>query len=372
MKTRMVWLAGVLLLAAGFSRADESFAKVAAEVNPKLVKVYGSGGFKGLPSYGTGVLVSPDGYILTVASHLLETPDLRVHLHDGSRWSAKLIAVEPELDAALIKIGTEKNKVEDLPFFDMAAAKAPLAQPGTGILAFSNQFHIATRDEPMSVMRGTIAAYARLHGRIGIFEAPYTGMVYVVDAITNNPGAAGGIVTNRKGEILGLIGKELRNEQTNTWINYAVPLGASLDIRLADGTTAKISLADLVEKKEKYKAVAKVGKGAGGGGYLGLLLVPNVVERTPPYIESVEPGSPAAKAGLQPDDLVVYVDGLPVVSIDMLWEMLGKYRPQDRVQLEIRRGDKLQTVSLTFEVPPRPVAPSPPPSPTALPKGNQP
>src|SRR3954454_10833862 len=89
-----------LILFALPARADESFAGVAGEVNTKLVKLFGSGGFRGLVSYGTGVVVSPDGYILTVASHLLDTQDLRVHLYDGLRYHAKVVVVEPELDVA--------------------------------------------------------------------------------------------------------------------------------------------------------------------------------------------------------------------------------------------------------------------------------
>lgn len=337
-----------------FQAPELSLNEVVQKVNPKMVKIYGSGGFKGLPAYGTGVLISPNGYVLTVANHLMESSDLRVHLYDGTRLPAKIVAIEPELDAALLKIGTDKSQFDDLPFFDIiSAAKTPQALPGTSILAFSNQFQIASRDEPMSVMRGNIAAFARLFGRIGIFEAPYSGNVYVVDAITNNPGAAGGIITNRKGDILGIIGKELRNEQTNTWINYAVPINAELEVRLADGTTKKISITNLIEKKEAYKPVTKANKALGGGGYCGIFYVPNVVDRTPPYIEYLEPGSPAQKAGLLPDDLIVYVDGLPVVSITSLQELMLKYRPQDRVQLEIRRGDKLQTITVQFELPPK-------------------
>src|SRR5262249_58557590 len=103
-----------------------SFAATAEQVNKKVVKLYGSGGFQGLASYGTGVLVSPEGHVLTVASHLLDTQDLRVHLYDGRRLHAKVVVVEPELDAALVKI----EKIDDLPFFDVATvAQAPLRQP---------------------------------------------------------------------------------------------------------------------------------------------------------------------------------------------------------------------------------------------------
>jgi len=334
-------------------RAEESFAKVSEKINPKLVKLFGSGGIRGLASYGTGILVSPDGYILTVNSHILDTRDLRVHLYDGTRYHGRIVAIEPELDIALVKIGDDKVKVEEQPYFDVveAAKRAPV-EPGTGVLAFSNQFQIATRDEPMSIQRGVVASYSRLYGRIGIFEATYKGDVYVVDAITNNPGAAGGALTTRKGELLGLIGKELRNELTNTWINYALPINARITVPQADGKNATISILDLVEKKEKYKPVSPDKKGNEGPGvYTGILLVADPVERTPPYIEEVMPGSPADKAKLRPDDLIVYVDGLPVGDIHTFKEVLGRYHPNQTVRLEIQRDRKLQTVSLTLEKP---------------------
>src|SRR4051794_31246023 len=160
------------------ARADDSFSAVAEEVNNKLVKLFGSGGFKGLPSYGTGVAISKDGYILTINSHILDTRDLRAHMADGTRYHCKVVAQEPELDVAVVKIDKD---VELEHYFDVVAAcQKPVLEPGTGILAFSNQFQIATRDEPMSVQRGVIAAYAKLYGRIGIFEATYRGNVYVI------------------------------------------------------------------------------------------------------------------------------------------------------------------------------------------------
>lgn len=343
-----------LLLAALPARADESFAKVAEQVNAKAVKLFGSGGIRGLASYGTGVVVSPDGYILTVQSHILDTQDLRVHMADGTRYHAKVVAVEPELDLALIKVGDEKDKVEDLPYFDVAeAAKRQLAATGTGVLAFSNLYQIATRDEPLSVQRGVVSAYSKLYGKMGIFDAPYTGSVYVLDAITNNPGAGGGVVTDRKGNLLGLIGKELRNELTQTWINYAVPINAKVDVPLGDGQTVTVSIVELVEKKENYKPPKSNRDKGKGGGFTGIVLVANPVERTPPYVEEVLPNSPAAKAGLKPDDLIVYVDGLPVGSIQTFKEVLDRYRPGVEVKLEVRRGDKLTTVPLTLTEPPK-------------------
>lgn len=329
-----------ILLALNVSaRAQEpkgrTFAATADQVNRKVVKLYGSGGFQGLPSYGTGVIVSPKGHILTVASHLLDTQDLRVHLHDGRLFHAKVVVTEPALDAALVKI----DPVEDLPYFDVEkSAKTPQAQPGDWVLAFSNQFHIATRDEPLSVQRGVVASYSKLHGRKGVYEAPYTGDVYVIDAITNNPGAGGGAVTTRKGELLGVIGKELRNTLTDTWINYAVPVQV---------------LANFVDKAKKgeYKLVERKEIVAGQGGYHGIVLVPNVVERTPPFVEELAPNSPGAKAGLKPDDLIVFIDGEQVISVKSFRDMMGKIPSGVKIRLEVRRGDKLVPVDLTLAEP---------------------
>src|SRR5438045_1066899 len=93
------------------ARADDSVADVAEQVNKKMVKLYGSGGLKGLAAYGTGFFVTRDGYILTVYSHILDTPDLRVHLPNGDKYHAKVVAVEPELDVALLQLDT-KEKIE--------------------------------------------------------------------------------------------------------------------------------------------------------------------------------------------------------------------------------------------------------------------
>src|SRR5262249_47887508 len=159
----------------------------------------------------TGIVISPEGHVLTVSSYLIESPkDLRVHLADGRRFDKiTVLANEPELDAAVLKIEGLQDK---LPYYDIAeAAKRPLGQPGDWVLAFRNQFQTPQRNEPMAVQRGNISSVSRLRARRGVNEAPYNGDVYVLDAITNNPGAGGGALTNRKGELLGIIGKELRN-----------------------------------------------------------------------------------------------------------------------------------------------------------------
>ncbi len=347
----------LLLAAASPALAQKSFRETAQEVNKRVVKVYGSGGYRGLPDYGSGILISPKGYILTVANHLLDTQDLRVHLYDGTRYHAKVVVIEPVLDAAIIRLDLPKEELErlDLPYFDVKKAMAaPMAQPGDWVLAFSNQFKIATRDEPLSIQRGTIECYTKLHGRRGIFDASYTGEVYVIDAITNNPGAAGGALTTRKGELIGIIGKELKNTLSETWINYAVPINAKVTVKVGDKTESA-SMEEFLTKGPngdyKPKDIPKVEKGIGG--YHGIVLVPNVVERTPPFVDGVRDNSPAQKAGLLPDDLIVFVDGEPVASINAFNDYIAKTNPGMTIRLEIRRGDKLMPVELKLDEQPK-------------------
>jgi serine protease Do len=334
--------------------AQRPFHETAADVNTKLAKVYGSGGYGGLPAYGSGIVISPKGHILTSANHLLDTPDLRVHIYDGRKFRAKVMVIEPQLDAAIIKIDAGNPDAEnslDLPYFDaVKAAKAPLAQPGDWVLAFSNQFQIAVRDEPMSVQRGVIASYTKLHGRRGIFDFSFTREVYVLDAITNNPGAAGGALTTIKGELLGIIGKELRNTLSETWVNYAVPLQSVVEVKEGEKTVTK-TMAEFFElgMQGKWKPTEAPKPKEGKGGYDGIIFVPNVVERTPPFVDGVRPDSPAAKAGLQPDDLIVYMDGEPVSSIKGYLELLAKTFPGQTVKVEVRRGDKLISLDLKLD-----------------------
>jgi S1-C subfamily serine protease len=130
-----------------------------------------------------------------------------------------LVGADPRIEIAILKI-----PVEDVPYFSLDQAQ-PL-DVGDRVLAFSNLFGVAMGDEPASVQHGNVSIKTSLSARRGAFETPYDGPVYVLDAMTNNPGAAGGVLTNLRGELAGILGKELRNTLNNTWLNHAVPIDA--------------------------------------------------------------------------------------------------------------------------------------------------
>jgi len=338
-KTRRVSLAtifgiGVLGCALGASGraadAPAGTADVLAGTLPRVVKIYGAGGFRGLEPYQSGLLISADGKILTVWSHVLDTEYLSVTLHDGRQFDAKLLGVQPRLEVAVLKIDAD-----GLPHFDLdAAVDAP---PGTRVLALSNLFGVATGNEPVSVQHGVVSVHTALAARRGVFETPYHGPVYVIDAITNNPGAAGGALVTWRGELVGMLGKELRNAQNHTWLNYAVPAEELREpVRAILAGDAAAETGTTREKPAEPATTAA----------LGIVLVPEVLERTPPYIDAVQPGSPAERAGLAPDDLVLLVGDRLVPSCEALHEELAHLRREDAVRLSVMRGQELIEVEL--------------------------
>jgi serine protease Do len=162
--------------------------------------------------------------------------------------------------------------------------------------------------------------------------------VYVIDAITNNPGAAGGALTNLHGELLGMLGKELRNALNNTWLNYAVP-SDQMTRAVDEIVTGKPRPAEQHGKSESHDGGVDLAQ-------YGIVLVPDVLERTPPFVDEVRPGSPAAAAGVKTDDLVLFVGEHLVQSCKSLRDELARLRPGDDVKLVLMRSQDLLEVAL--------------------------
>ncbi len=320
-------------LASRAEAAEWLVAEAIDAVQPKIVKIYGAGGVAGLEPYQSGFLISAEGHVLTVWSYVLDTDYLTVTLNDGRKFEGKLVGANPRLELAVIKIDAGK---QPLAHFNLAASAA--ADTGTRVLAFSNLFGVAVGEEAASVQHGIIAARSRLDARRGTFETPYHGPVYVIDAITNNPGAAGGALTNLRGELLGMLGKELRNALNNTWLNYAVPSDQMMS-----------AVDEIISGKPRPPDQPGKSESRDGGVDLaqyGIALVPDVLERTPPFVDEVRPGSPAAVAGVKTDDLVLFVGEHLVQSCKVLRDELARLTPGDDVKLVLMRSQDLLEVVL--------------------------
>jgi S1-C subfamily serine protease len=317
--------------------ADEvqSLHAIARSVQPKVVKLYGAGGFQGLESYQSGLLVSDEGHVLTVWSYVLDADDIVVVLDDGRRFTAKHVAADPLTEIALLKFDPGPEK---LPHFDLSAAVT--AEPGTRVLAFSNLFGIATGDEPVSMLHGVISALAPLDARRGAFATNFRGEVYVIDAAANNPGAAGGALTDSQGRLLGMLGKELRSGITGTWLNYALPV-AAFESTVSDMQAGRFTPSEMTDLDRPDEPQSLAG--------LGIILVPDVVTRTPPYVDRVIPDSPAARAGLQTDDLLVTINAQVAASCRDATKLVERLESDAPVQVAVLRDSEFLEFTLSSE-----------------------
>ena len=312
------------------SQADD-LALASNTVQSKMVKIYGAGGLKGLEAYQSGFLISGDGHILTVWSYVLDTDYITIVLDDGRKFEGKLVGADPRLEMAVLKIDSQ-----ELDHFSLS--KSIVLQPGSRILTISNLFGVATGNEPCSVLHGIVAATTSLNARRGAFKSPYQGPIYVLDAISNNPGAAGGALTDSYGNLAGLLGKELRNAQNGTWLNYALPI-AQLTTAVEDiiaGRTRPRSFDETVNRPDNPHTLKS----------LGIRMVPDVLAKTPPFVDSITRKSVAEQKGIQPDDLILYLNNRRIDSLNTLVNEIALIDKIDDITVVIQRDNNLIDITL--------------------------
>jgi serine protease Do len=303
---------------------------VVHRASPAVVKLYGAGAGRE-HGYGTGVLVSSDGKIVTTLSLLAAGSSVRVVLADGRRFDGRLLRTDESRQLALLKID-----VEDLPFLDPAPSDG--VRTGDAILGLSNYFKIAEGDEPVSVCRGVVSGrLAALSARRLAQEFEYTGPAVVYDAITANPGAAGGPVLDADGRFIGLIGKIVEASATNTRLNYAIP-----------GEVLADFLGERPSPREPTRTAAQ-SSDSSGKPYVGIRLSAMGFRHVAAYVERVRPGSPAAKAGIRPDDLIVGIDGRRVGDAASCVAAIEALLPGQTVQFNIKRGEQLLAIPVVVE-----------------------
>ncbi len=305
--------------------ASVSINAVAVATELKTVKLFGAGGVANLDAYQSGFFISPKGHVLTAWSTVLDVDTIIAVTSDGGRFESKVVGIDPNLEIAIL--ATEQATTN---YFDLQQSlEVPV---GTRVLAFSNLYGIATGSEMSSVQKGVVMARTELNARRGTFQSVYQGPVFIIDAMTNNPGAAGGALTTFDGRLVGMLGKELRDASANTWLNYAVPMS-----QLSESIERILAGKPIQRTAVSRRAVDRPASLKG----LGIVLVPNVLTKTPAYIDLIEPQSRAAKAGLQSDDLVLFINSTRVTSQAALLDELKSIDRGDTITLLVQRGSQL-------------------------------
>ena len=291
----------------------------------KVVKLYGAGGVRGLEAYQTGILISAEGHVVTVMSTVLDADEIDCVLDDGRRYKATLTGVDPRRELAVLRI-----EGEDLPAFSLQ--ESPQVTVGTRIFALSNLFGVAVGDERVSVQHGVVSGVVPLDARRGAYEAPYRGDVYILDCTTNNPGSPGGALVDWHGRLIGMLGKELRANTSGIWLNYAMPIE-----EVARGYEA-IQAGQAATPPDGQSPTAGM---LFNTLRMGVVLVPDLLDKTPPFIESIRKDSAAAKAGLRPDDLLVAVNGMAVASRRAVQQTLSDLAEGDPVRFAVVRDGQI-------------------------------
>jgi serine protease Do len=268
---------------------------------------------------GAGFFISSDGYIVT-NNHLVENGQkITVYTIQGDEYAAKMIGTDPRTDIALIKVNAK-----DAPFAELGdSAKV---QVGEWVLAIGNPLGMEH-----TVTAGIISAKGR---QLGLGENNYEDFIQTDAAI--NRGNSGGPLVNMRGEVIGI----------NS--NILVPSGAGGNIGIGFAIPSNMAKKVVIQLKEKGKVTR---------GWLGVYIVKqqidedtrkllNLPSRKGALINSVEPGSPAEKAGLKQYDVVIEVDGQPVENSNSLQMKIADIQPGTKVNLKIIRDGKEKTITV--------------------------
>jgi serine protease Do len=313
------------------ARADEPvsgiFADAIASAQKRCAKVYGAG-TSVEAGYATGLVVSAEGHILTAQGIYLAANQLRVVLPDGRAHDATVVRRSEPLQSVLLKIDAATPDYFELP-------QQPNVSKGDWVLALTNLFKVAEGTEPLSVNLGVVSLRTRINARHRTQDVPYEGDVLLVDAITSNPGASGGALVDAEGRLVGMVGKLLESKGTNTRINYAVP--ADLLQGFVAGTETPMT-----QDTERPATIAGQGKPV-----TGIRVFTLAGKRSPAYVDSVQPGSPAEKAGLKKDDLILSVAGEAVRDIRDYEKAAAQLAPGREITLVVKRKNDVLPLRLT-------------------------
>ncbi len=269
---------------------------------------------RGTESMGSGVIVRADGLILTNHHVVDRASDLRVVLSDGREFKPRLAGVDARTDIALLRI--EAKDLPCLPFGDSSKLRV-----GDTVLAVGNPLGMG-----QTVSKGIVSAKGRAN--VGIVD--YEDFLQTDAAI--NPGNSGGALVNLRGELVGVNTAIASRTGGFQGIGFAIPSDMArevMEILLRDGRLSRGQLGVVVQPLSPALAEA-LGDAPPGG-----VLVAEVAE-----------GSPAAKAGIRPGDVILKLDGEAVGSTGRLRNRIALRGAERRVTLQVWREGKTRDVEV--------------------------
>jgi Do/DeqQ family serine protease len=271
---------------------------------------------------GSGVIVSPDGYILT-NHHVIEGAEgIEVTLNDGRSAMAKVIGTDAETDLALLKIDLPK-----LPSIVLGQMES--LQVGDAVLAIGNPFGVG-----QTVTSGIVSALGRKQLGINTFEN------FIQTDAAINPGNSGGALVDANGLLMGINTAIYSRSGGNLGIGFAVPVSTATQVMAALIKDGKVTRGWIGVEPRPLTAEIAESFGIPKDKATGLL--PQGV-----LINGVLQNSPAAKAGIQPGDLILKVAGEVVSDVPEMLTRVAALKPGEPASLAVQRNGKLMEIWVT-------------------------
>src|SRR5271170_870146 len=269
---------------------------------------------------GSGVIISPDGYIVT-NNHVVDgATDIRVTMSNRDVFAAKLIGTDPLTDLAVIKING--TNLPSVPWGDSVKLR-----PGQTVLAFGNPYGLQ-----FTVTRGIISALNRPN--LDASDRRKPGEFIQTDAAIN-PGNSGGALVDARGELIGINTFLISSNGSFSGMGFAIPaqiVEPTVETLIRDGKVGHgligIGISDVTPDNAKFFQMSN----ANGA-----------------VVTEVEPNSAGGKAGLRIGDVITKLNGQSVTDAGELQMEVGQKRPGDTIQLEVMREGKTVNVAVTLE-----------------------
>lgn len=269
--------------------------------------------------FGSGVILSKDGYIVTNNHVIAGADEISVTLNDNRTYPAVLIGADENTDLALVKIEAE----DDLPFLVVGDSDA--LKVGEWVLAVGNPFNLTS-----TVTAGIVSAKAR---SLGVYDGGIESFIQTDAAI--NKGNSGGALVNANGELVGV--NAVLSSPTGSYAGYGFAIPTSIMTKV---------VSDLKEFGTVQRAVIGI---RGGTVTAELSKEKDLGTVDGVYVSEVIQGGAAEAAGIEVDDVVVGLDGKSVKTMAEFQEMLAKHLPGDKVTIKVLRKKKEREMQVTLK-----------------------
>jgi len=280
---------------------------------------YGGGGAqKAQVGSGSGVIISPDGYVVTNNHVIANSSELQVTLNNNRTYKATLVGTDPETDIALLKIETD----DELPY--LIFGDSDNIKLGEWVLAVGNPFNLTS-----TVTAGIISAKAR---DLNAMDKNYQSFIQTDAAV--NPGNSGGALVNTAGQLIGI--NTAITSQTGSFIGYSFAVPSNITKKVVE---------DILEYGSVQAGVLGI-KGSELNSYNSTEL--GITETEGFYVDSVLEDSGAEEAGLEKGDIIKKLDHIKISKFSDLSGYLKTKRPEDVVSVTVLRNGKPKVIPVTI------------------------